>query len=63
VEETYIVRIYRKERGLRDGQRGGEVWDLIGTVEDVSRTQTSVFRGLDELWGALRRLAKESVDE
>ena len=63
MEETYIVRIYRKEHGRPGEPEGNEVWDLVGTVEVVSEKQTRAFHGMEELWNALTLHSKESLHE
>lgn len=48
--DSYIVRIYRRiSRGNKE--------QILGTVEDVSRSETKQFQGIDELARALTPLS------
>ena len=63
MEETCLVRIYRKECGQQAGPEGDETWNLVGTVEDISGSQTRAFHGKEELWSALIPNSQGSLGE
>jgi hypothetical protein len=51
--KSYIVRIYRNERGDRR--------NFVGTVEEPDVGGKKAFTNLDELWGILNRVAKRTL--
>ena len=63
-EESYVVRIYRKERipgsvpSIGPGRRSHDGITVAGTVEDVERGERRYFRDIEELWAILSRPAR-----
>ena len=62
-EESYVVRIYRKERvpgsvpSIGPGRRSHDGITVASVVEDIERGVRRYFRDIDELWAILSRPA------
>ena len=58
-EESYIIRIYRKDalpasmRRAEGGRRDYDRMAVTGIVEVVEREEKRAFHNIDELWGIL----------
>ena len=57
-EDSYVVRIYRRERGSGTGRRSHDRVALTGTVEHADTGAHWAFHDVEELWAALAQAGK-----
>jgi len=53
--ESYVVRIYRREKKQAPARRGNDRVLLDGIVEAAEGGRRKSFHGIDELWELLAR--------
>ena len=53
--ESFVVRIYRREKKRALARRGRDRVLLEGTVETAEGNRRGSFHGIDELWDLLER--------
>jgi len=53
--ESYVVRIYRREKKAGPPLRGHDRVLLDGTLEEAEGRRRKYFHGIDELWDLLAR--------
>ena len=56
--ESYVVRIYRREKKETPARRAYDRVLLDGVVEATEDGRRKSFHGIDELWELLARTAK-----
>jgi hypothetical protein len=57
--ESYVVRIYRREKKAAPARRGHDKVLLDGIVEEAEGGGRKSFHGIDQLWALLARAPRK----
>ena len=58
IEDSYVIRIYRREPKSGKSGADGDRPHLIGVVEVPGTGHRQAFHGVEELWAVLARTGK-----
>ncbi len=63
MQESYIVRIYRREVDEDKIRKNLHTGDVVGVVEDVQKGESAAFHNMYELWRIFTESSPDNPDE